>query len=212
MPHVYSAFLKSVFPFSFFLTVLLAAPLQAQAGSCAQAKSYISRVASSVTRTLANTSQGSAARERRFRQIFRSNMNINKLGRFALGRYAKKMPASKNGTYLKLVENLVIKVFFGRMKDYRGETFKIYDTRKGCRPKGSRGSEFIVSGEIKTASGRRVARISWWVVGSRIFDISVEGVWLAQQQRSAFGAVLRKNKGNFDALFKNLRSRISRGR
>ncbi len=212
MPHIKSVSSKAFFPAVVFLIALMVAPLQAKAGSCAQAKSYISRVAGSVTKTLANTAQGSAARERRFRQIFRSNMNISKLGKFALGRYASKLPASKKSTYLKLVENLVIKVFFGRMKDYRGETFKIYDTRKGCRPKGSRGSEFIVSGEIKTASGRRVARISWWVVGSRIFDISVEGVWLAQQQRSAFGAVLRKNKGNFDALFKNLRSRISRGR
>ena len=195
-----------------FAMVMLVAASPAEAGSCNSAKAYISKVANSVTRIVANTSVGSAVREQRFRQVFRSNMNIRKLGKFALGRYARKMPASKNATYLKLVEGLVIKVFFSRMKDYRGEKFKIYDTRKGCRAKGSRGREFIVSGEIKTASGRRVAQISWWVVGSRIFDISVEGVWLAQQQRSAFGSVLRKSNGDFEALFKNLRTRISRGR
>lgn len=189
-------------------------PNQAEAGSCSSAKTYVSRVANSVTKTVANTSQGSRAREARFGRIFHSAMDIRKLGKFALGRYARKIPASQNGQYLKLLEKLVIKVFFGRLKSYRGEKFKIFQTARGCRAKGGRGSEFIVSGQIISSSGRPIVQVSWWLVngGNRVFDIAVEGVWLAQQQRSAFNAVLSRNRGDFKALFANLRSRIGRGR
>ena len=195
-------------------SLLIILPGEAEAGSCSSAKSYVSRVANSVTKTVANTSQGSRVRESRFGRIFHSNMDIRKLGKFALGRYARKIPSSQNGQYLKLLEQLVIKVFFGRLKNYRGEKYKIFDTARGCRAKGGRGSEFIVSGEIVSSSGRPMVQVDWWLVsgGRREFDIAVEGVWLAQQQRSAFNAVLSKNSGDFNALFENLRSRISRGR
>lgn len=194
--------------------MLVAAPQRAEAGSCSSAKSYVNRVANSVTRTVASTSQGTRAREARFTRIFHSNMDIRRLGKFALGRYARQIPASKNGTYLNLLEQLVIKVFFGRLKNYHGEKYVVFDTASGCRAKGGRGSEFIVSGQIVSSSGRPMVKIDWWLVGggSRVFDIAVQGVWLAQQQRSAFNAVLSQNKGDFDALFANLRSRIGRGR
>lgn len=194
--------------------LLIIQPGEAEAASCSSAKSYVSRVANSVTKTVANTSQGTRSREARFNRIFHSNMDIRRLGKFALGRYARKIPASKNREYLKLLERLVLKVFFGRLKSYRGEKYKIFKTARGCRAKGKRGSEFIVSGEIVSSSGRKMVQIDWWLVsgGRRVFDIAVEGVWLAQQQRSAFNAVLSRNRGDFNGLFSNLRSRIGRGR
>ncbi|PLX37411.1 MAG: hypothetical protein C0605_07370 [Hyphomicrobiales bacterium] len=198
----------------FVASLLMMTPQAARAGSCASAKSYVSGVANSVTRTVANTGVGSRAREARFTRIFHSSMDIRRLGKFALGRYARKIPASQNGTYLKLLEQLVIKVFFGRLKNYRGEKYKIFETARGCRAKGGRGSEFVVSGQIVSASGRPMVQVDWWLVsgGRRVFDIAVEGVWLAQQQRSAFNAVLSKSGGDFNALFTNLRGRIGRGR
>lgn len=184
----------------------------ARAASCVQAKAFVQKVADDVTRAVANTAIGSRAREARFRRIFNSSMDVPKLSTFALGRYARKIPPAKKRQYRSLVEQLVVKVFFARLKNYRGQKFRIASGRRGCRPKGSRGSEFIVSGNIVNASGRSIVQIDWWLVrgGRRVFDIAVEGVWLAQQQRSAFTSVLARNKGNFDALLANLRTRIAR--
>ncbi len=184
----------------------------AQAASCGQAKAFVQKVADDVTRVVANTAVGSRAREARFRRIFKSSMDVPKLSAFALGRYARKIPPAKKRQYQVLVEQLVVKVFFTRLKSYRGQKFRIASGRRGCRPKGSRGNEFIVSGNIVSAAGRSIVQIDWWLVrgGRRVFDIAVEGVWLAQQQRSAFTSVLAKNRGNFDALLRHLKARIAR--
>jgi ABC-type transporter MlaC component len=41
--------------------------------------------------------------------------------------------------------------------------------------------------------------------GLRVNDVNVRGIWLSLQMQQLFTSVLKRNKGDFDALLKYLR-------
>jgi len=71
-----------------------------------------------------------------------------------------------------------------------------------------------VQSEIRFTNGREPVSVDWWLIkkdgGYKIFDVNVVGVWLAQEQRSAFTSVIRNNGGNFDALLAHLSTQIGK--
>ena len=57
--------------------------------------------------------------------------------------------------------------------------------------------------------GGSTAPVRWSVVktgsGYRVNDVNVRGIWLSLQMQQQFTSVLKRNKGDFQALFKYLR-------
>jgi phospholipid transport system substrate-binding protein len=65
----------------------------------------------------------------------------------------------------------------------------------------------VVNSKLSSANGDRP--VTWRLVkrggGYRIFDVNVEGIWLASTQKTNFTSVLQKNNGNVDALIAYLK-------
>ena len=171
---------------------LLLAPA-AMASSAA--KSFVERVGSGVLNA-ANAGSVSA-----FRALLRRDADISSIALFSLGPYRKNLPAGRRAEYFHLVEDYISGVFAAHAKSLQGQSL----TASGSR---DASDSVIVTSSFKAASGRNVAVI-WRLVkrggGFKVFDVNVEGIWLATTQKTNFISVLKQHNGDFNALITYLK-------
>ncbi|MHA1524478.1 MAG: MlaC/ttg2D family ABC transporter substrate-binding protein [Alphaproteobacteria bacterium] len=188
-----------------------ATPTPATAASCQGAKSFAGKIGKKITNIVANGSISSTARLRKFRSVFKRNADFPSMGRFALGRYWKKLAAGDRKSYYRLVESLVVGSLFGRLNEYAGNRYSI--AVDNCRPKGTKGNQFIVQGPITNAAGQVTTQVHWWLLakggGYKVFDIQIAGVWLTQQKRDEFTSFVKSNGANVKNLLADLKRRTS---
>jgi ABC-type transporter MlaC component len=116
---------------------------------------------------------------------------------FALGPYRSKLPKSRQAEYVSLTRS-----FIGRFMASYSDRFK----SSGFRPVNcSRsGNTVVVNGKL--SGGQTVVlRLAKSRNGYRVMDMNISNVWLAQQLRSKFVSVIRKNGNDVDAIFDFLR-------
>ena len=176
-----------------FLGLAAVAPQLALAANAAE--SYVDRVGNSVIEA-ANV--GSVAS---FRTLLRQNADIPSIALFSLGPYRKNLPESAKAEYYQLVEQSISSVFAAHTSKLAGKTLTVSGSR-------SAPDSVIVASRLEEAGGRSIP-VLWRVVqrggGYKIFDVSVDGVWLANTQKTSFTSVLQRNGGSVQALMDHLR-------
>jgi phospholipid transport system substrate-binding protein len=184
---------------------LLALPASA---STDEAKAFVETVSENAIAIISDKDAGKAKQESDFRALLAENADMDRIAAFALGQYLRTPNDEQRKEYRELVETFIVKVYVTRLTDYNDEKLSIL----GARERGE--NQAIVQSEIRFTNGREPVSVDWWLIkkdgGYKIFDVNVVGVWLAQEQRSAFTSVIRNNGGNFDALLKHLRSQIGK--
>ena len=157
-----------------------------------------------------------AKRYEDIRKLLSNNVDTRRIGIFMLGRYARKIKRSELQAYVDLMENYAMRVFISRLlsaKNAHTAKVKVLKSTK----KGSSGKEAIVFTQLSVKSIKQPIQVRWWVVrdknnGLKIFNIGVEGFWLAQEQRAIFISLIQKNKGDPKALLRYLKQRIKENR
>jgi len=182
----------------------------AGAAVCSVAQEFASKIGKQITDIVADGAISTAERRRKFRAVFKNNADFPSMGRFALGRYWKKLAPSDRPTYYRLVESLVVNSLFGRLNEYAGNRYKISVT--SCRPKGTKGNQFIVQGPITNSAGQVTTQVYWWLLvkksgAIKVFDIQIAGVWLTQQKRDEFTSFVKSNTGSVKNLIADLKRR-----
>jgi phospholipid transport system substrate-binding protein len=176
-----------------FVGLAAAAPSLAFASSKAEA--YIDQLGNGV---IAAANSGSVDR---FRALLRQNADIAAIALFSLGPYRRNLPDSRRAEYYRLVERHISGVFAAHTGKLKGQRLTV---------SGSRGASdsIIVASRLEQPGGRSVP-VLWRVVqrggAYKIFDVSVDGVWLANTQKTSFTSVLQRNNGSVDALMDYLR-------
>lgn len=182
-----------------------ATPAQATAD---EAIAFVETVSEKAIAIISDKAASTEEREAAFRTLLNENADMDRIAAFALGQYRRTPDEAQRAEYRELVENFIVKVYVTRLTDYNDEKLTIL----GARERGE--EQAIVQSEIRFTNGREPVSVDWWLVkmdgGYKIFDVNVVGVWLAQEQRSAFVSVIRNNGGNFDALLQHLRTQIGR--
>jgi len=175
-------------------TFMSLAPVGAAMAATA-AESYVERVGQGVIKA-ANAGSVSS-----FRALLRANADIPTIAIFSLGPYRSKLPASRRSEYYRLVENYISGVFAAHSRELKGEDLKVTGSRKVS-------DSVIVTSAFKAADGRNVP-VVWRLVkrggGFKVFDVNVQGIWLATTQKTNFISVLKKSNGDFNALMAYLR-------
>ena len=100
-----------------------------------------------------------------------------------------------------------MKVYVTRLSDYHNEKLVITNSQT----KGT--NQALVDSQINFTNGREPVKVTWWLIKEKsgdykIFDVNVVGIWLAQEQRSAFTSVIANHNDNFNALLDHLKSQI----
>ncbi len=111
--------------------------------------------------------------------------DIRSIALFALGPYRKNLPKNREGAYVALT-----KKFMGQfMAEYASKFSGNGITITKCAGN-------VITTKLSTGQGLTFRLHG----GSRIDDVNVSGVWLAQTLRSKFVGVIRNNGGDVAAL------------
>ena len=190
------------------LAICLAFAAAPASASTQEAIAFVETVSEEAIAIISDKSASPEEREVAFRTLLNNHADMDRIAAFALGQYLRTPNEAQRTEYRELVENFIVKVYVTRLTDYNNEKLTIL----GARERGE--NQAIVQSEIRFTTGRQPVSVDWWLVqkdgGYKIFDVNVVGVWLAQEQRSAFTSVIRTNGGNFDALLQHLRTQIGR--
>ena len=184
----------------------LFASASAQAASSAEA--MVSRFGNQVIKILINDGPVSQ-QERKFKSAFLRNADISTIGRFTLGKYARRIKSSERKEFHRLLSRFIVKVFISRMRGTKTTGLKILGTTER-----KKGRDFLVKSLVTLSDGAPI-RVNWRIFKNksgrlRLFDISIEGLWLAQEQRSIFVNIISRNNGKISALLTHLKEQIAK--
>ncbi len=162
------------------------------------AEKYVTSVGTSVIR-LANSGGGKAALRQRFSGLINQHTNVRSVGLVALGPYRKDLPPNMSGEFVKLVSFYMAAFFVYYVDEFQGSNIEIESSAK-------QGNTTIVNSVVRFKNGS-TSQVRWRILGAgQIGDINVRGVWLSLQLKKRFTDVLKRSKGDFNALFDELKS------
>jgi phospholipid transport system substrate-binding protein len=148
-----------------------------------------------------------ADREARFHDMFVKSFDVPAIGRFVLGRHWRTATEAQRTEFLKLFENMIVKIYSNRFNDYKGEQFNVTSSR-------STGDSVMVGVAITRPSGGEPVRVDWRVLmvdgAYKVIDVVVEGVSMSLTQQQDFSAVIQRNGGQIEPLLGVMRERIEK--
>jgi phospholipid transport system substrate-binding protein len=164
------------------------------------AEGYVDRIAGEVM-SLANSGNRGDALRGKFASVLNRYINLRSIANFALGPYQKKLPPGDRDEFYTLFSNYAAALFVFYVDDFKGSDLEIISTSK-------QGNFTTIMSAIKQNSGGR-EQVRWRLVpagdGYKVSDINIKGVWLTIATKKRFSDVLNRSKGDFGALFAELR-------
>lgn len=159
------------------------------------AESFVSSVGNSVIEAARNGSEAN------FRNVLRASADVETIAVFSLGSYRKNLDAGRKGEYVGLVETYIARVFSENATRLAGNSLEVTGSQEAA-------DSVIVKSLLKYEDGRSVA-VTWRLVkrggNYKIFDVNVDGIWLATTQKTNFVSVLKQNNGDIGALLTYLK-------
>jgi phospholipid transport system substrate-binding protein len=177
------------------LGALFAGPTLAAADP---AEDYVKNIASEVMR-LANSGGKGDGLKSRFAALLTRYVSLQQIANFALGPYQKKISPAERQQLHSLFSNYAAALFVYYVDDFKGSQLEITGRSKS-------GASTTINSAI-VGGGREQVR--WRLSGSgnayRVSDINIKGVWLTLATKKRFNDVLNRSKGDFQALFAELK-------
>ncbi|NJM31429.1 MAG: ABC transporter substrate-binding protein [Rhizobiales bacterium] len=175
-------------------------PAGAARAALTPAEEYVTRIADDVMR-LANSGQKGNALRGRFAAVLERYVNLRSIANFSLGQYQKQLPPDKKEEFYRLVSNYSAALFVYYVEDFRGSELEITSTSQ-------QGKFTTIMSAIKLKGGGR-EQVRWRLVptggGYRVSDVNLKGIWLTISMKKRFSDTLKRSKGDFGALFAELR-------
>jgi ABC-type transporter MlaC component len=187
-----------------FAVMLLGVAVAGSAGHATAAvnpaEGYVGKIANEVM-SLANSGVKGTALRGRFASVLNRYINLRNIANFALGPYQKKLPPGDKNKFYALFNNYAAALFVYYVDDFKGSDLKIISTSQ-------QGNYITITSAIVQNGGGR-EQVKWRLIptagGYKISDINVKGVWLTIATKKRFNDVLNRSKGDFGALFAELR-------
>lgn len=180
---------------------LIASPLAAFALSEDAAKALVERAINDIN-TAIETRQSDASMLEAFEQIFASYADVTTIARYCLGADARSASQAQMRSYTRAFARYLAQKYGQRFNEFQGAKIEVNSARKV--------KSFI---EVKTTAylrGQAPFEVAFLVSDksgqTRFFNLFVEGVNMLLTERAEIGAMLDRNKGNLDALIKDLQS------
>tara|TARA_B100000886_G_C20268766_1_gene426105 strand:+ start:162 stop:749 length:588 start_codon:yes stop_codon:yes gene_type:complete len=139
----------------------------------------------------------------RLNNIAETNVDINGIGMYTLGKYRKNLNDDQKMKYRKLFRSYFLKSFSSRLVDYSDPKISIVSEKKINE------KYTIVNTVLEETSKNPEIKIDWRIYTKNperplIRDLIVEGLSLARTQKEEFKSILQNNNGDINYLFKSL--------
>lgn len=178
----------------------LAGPTLGPAWALSGPEGYVDGIAAEVMR-LANGGTRGEALKGQFAALLNRYINLRNIANFALGPYQKKLPAGDRDMFYTLVSRYAAALFVYYIDDFKGSELEIKSTTQ-------QGQFTTIQSAIKLRGGGR-EQVQWRVTGGnggyRVADVNLKGVWLTIAMKQRFKEVLTRSRGDFQALYEELR-------
>lgn len=170
----------------------------ANAATSDQAKAFVQGVSDQVIKVL-QTGQSDAQKEQQLISIFEKSVDVEWMGRFALGRYTNTATPEQLKRYNELYRQYLIASYIPRFKSYTSEKINITQAR-------GEGDEFTVQTEIVRPNNQQPIAVNYRVKEKKgqfvLVDVIGEGVSLITTQRSDFSGGI--SQGGMDQFLTKL--------
>ncbi len=135
--------------------------------------------------------------------IAETNVDIDGIGMYTLGKYRKNLKEDQKIKYKKLFKSYFLKSFSSRLVDYSDPKINIVSEKKVNE------KYTIVNTILEETSKNPEIKIDWRIYTKNpnrplIRDLIVEGLSLARTQKEEFRSILQNNDGDINYLFKSL--------
>ena len=135
--------------------------------------------------------------------IAETNVDIDGIGMYTLGKYRKTLSEDQKIKYKKLFKSYFLKSFSSRLVDYSNPKISVVSQKKINE------KYTIVNTILEANSKNPEIKINWRIYTKNperplIRDLIVEGLSLARTQKEEFNSVIQNNDGDINALFKTL--------
>lgn len=144
------------------------------------------------------TSASQSERLATFERLLNNNFDMDRIGRFVLGRYWNVATEAERERYIPLFKDMIVKVYSKRFSDYSGQKFKVNGSKVIGR------GDIIVNSSILSPVGKPPVSVDWRLRDGKIIDVIVEGVSMSVTQRSEFNSIIQRNGGKVSALINHL--------
>lgn len=180
--------------------------IQVEKAAANDAETFVQGLADEAISILSNEALGTDEREAGFRELFTKNADLEKIGTFVLGPYARKM-RSENlmDEYQAVFKDYVVAIYAGRFSGYSGQTFDVSGSA-------IKNDEAIVQSAINLTDGNEPINVNWRLIkngGSyKVIDVQVAGIWMAVEQRDQFTSYINNNGRDVKVLVDFLKTKI----
>lgn len=193
----------TVFTLALSLIALIGTAAHAQKGGDAASK-FIQGLGDKALTSLTASDLPTAEREKRVRELLRSNFDVPRIARFALGTNWKTATEAERAEYLKLFEQMIVKTYAQRFSEYSGQEFKVTGTTVNSDTDTTVASQIIQKGGPPVNVEWRVSKKGG---SQKIIDVYVESISMSVTQRSDFAAVIQRGGGKVESLLQSMRER-----
>ncbi len=190
----------------FALVIMGTASLVQAQTSPEGAANFLRKVGDETIILLKDSGRAQKDKEAELRRILDKSIDMETIGRFALGKTWRELNETQKIRYLALFRDYLLYSYSKRLLTYAGETFSVVRSKPVRR-------DALVYTLIKQSSGQPLN--THWRIRHKgdtyfVIDVIVEGISMAVTQRSEFRTVIRKR--GVEGFFNSLESIIGRMR
>ena len=186
-----------------FMLAAASAPARADAA----AEKYIRTAADEATGILNSTTMSKDAKKVGLTKMIDTRLDLDAIAKFTLGKYARVATDAEKAEFIPLLKQYVINFYVNNLVNYTDVSFKVTGSQDRPNNQGS-----IVSSKLSAGRDEPTDAI-WWVrstqAGMRIFDVQLQGIWVAQSLRSELDSVMGNQGGKVSAGIADLRAKVS---
>ena len=182
-----------------FAAALAPAAALAQSDDAA-ARAFVQRISDDVVSMIRNPG-GTAAKRAEFVALMDRYTNMRQLAGFSLGRYQRSMPEAMKARYVEAFGRFIAATYVDRFGEYAGETISVGGARRT-------NDGYLVE---TTVNGAQSYTVQWDISDRsgemRVEDFVMEGISMAQSQRSEFTSIIDSYGGDLERFLQFLESR-----
>jgi phospholipid transport system substrate-binding protein len=179
-------------------------PLSVRAQNTDKAAAFVKMTGDRLV-AVVNGPGSTSAKRSQMTQIISTDVDVDGIGRFCLGRYWRQATPEQQKQYLTLFHEVLVTNITSKLGEYKGVTF----TMGRARPQDD---EAVVSTTVVRPNNAPTA-VDWIIANPtsqpKIIDVVAEGTSLRLTQRQDYASYLAHNNNNVDALIAAMKNQIS---